>query len=59
MTDMAAIAMGYLDGVIQRAKQASIQAYDRPKNSRIDLKKSEVLIGAKDGVADWLTILFR
>ena len=56
---MAAIAMGYLDGVIQRAKQASIQAYDRPKNSRIDLKKSEVLIGAKDGVADWLTILFR
>ena len=59
MADMAAIAMGHLDGVIQRAKQAPIQAYDRPKKNRIDLKKSEVLIDAKDGVADWLTILFR
>ena len=59
MADMAAIAMGHLDGVIQREKQAYINVADRPKNNRIDLKWSEVLIDAEDGVAAWFTLLFR
>ena len=59
MTDMAAIAMGHLDGVIQKEKQLYIQVRDRPKNNRIDVKWCEVMIGAKDGVCDWFTILFR
>ena len=59
MADMAAIAMGHLDGIIQREKQAYINADDRPKNNRIDLKWSEVLIDAEDGVAEWFTLLFR
>ena len=59
MADMAAIAMGHLDSVIQREKQLYIHVHDRPKNNRIDVKKSEVFIDAKVGVADWLAILFR
>ena len=59
MADMAAIAMAHLDGVIQREKQLYIQVHDRPKNNRIDLMWRVVFIHAKDGVADWYTILFR
>ena len=59
MAVMAAIAMGHLDGVIQRDKQAYINVDDRPKNNRIDLKWSMVLIDADDGVKEWFTLLFR
>ena len=59
MADMAAIAMGHLDGIIQREKQAYINADDRPKNNRIDLKWSEILIDAEDGVAEWFILLCR
>ena len=59
MADMAAIAMGHLDGVIQREKQPYINVDYRPKNNRIDLKWSEILVDADDGVAERFTLLFR
>ena len=67
MADMAAIAMGHLDGVIQREKQLYIHVHDRPKKTGLTLsgakswlvRRMELLIGLQfyfARVTDWLNL---